>query len=344
MAEALTYFNIYCYDFLMFKVSVIIPVYNVEKYLAECLNSVCGQTLRDIEIICVNDGSTDGSAKILAGYKKKDKRLKVITQKNKGQSAARNAGLSAASGQYLYFMDSDDVLKPDALTLLTKKSDRDKLDVLYFDAAVIFADSKTAKRRRWYANFYRRQKEYGGVATGQRLFALMKNNGEYRVQPCLQLIRRQYWQKLNLFFYEGVFLEDNLFNFLCMLQAERVSHLQQELFIRRINEGSTMTRSRTFKHFYGAFHAVVQMLGFAIERNINDPAVLQEIADCLEAAVSIYDLLPAVEKNKAGSLPPLENYFFAILIQHGGQKWRRYKNKCLRRCKDFVKNLLGGLG
>ncbi|MDR1452545.1 MAG: glycosyltransferase [Candidatus Margulisbacteria bacterium] len=323
------------------KVSVIIPVYNVEKYLAECLNSVCGQTLRSLEIICVNDGSTDGSAEILAKYKQKDKRLKVITQKNKGQSAARNAGLSTASGQYLYFMDSDDVLKSDALTILTKKSDRGKLDVLYFDATVIFADQKTAKKRWWYADFYRRRKEYRGVTAGQKLFASMKNNGEYRVQPCLQLIRRRYWQRLNLFFYEGVFLEDNLFNFLCMLQAGRVSHLQQELFIRRVNEGSTMTRPKTFQHFYGAFHALVQMLGFAIKRNINEPAVLQEITDCLNAAVSIYDLLPAVEKNKASGLPPLESYFFAILVQHGGQKWQRYKNKCVRCCKDFVKSLLG---
>jgi glycosyltransferase involved in cell wall biosynthesis len=328
----------------MLKVSVIIPVYNVERYLMECLDSICGQALRDIEIICVNDGSTDGSAKILAAYRKKDQRLKVITQENKGQSAARNAGLSAASGKYLYFMDSDDILKPNALTVLTKKSDRDKLDVLYFDAAVIFANKKTAKRRQWYADFYRRQKEYSDVTTGQKLFALMKNNKEYRVQPCLQLIRRQYWQELNLFFYEGVFLEDNLFNFLCMLQAERVSHIKQELFIRRVNEGSTMTKRRTFQHFYGAFHGFVQMLGFVTTRNINEPAILREIADCLDSAISIYDLLPSAEKNKAKSLPQLENYFFVILVQDGGQKWRRYINKCTRRCKDFIKNLFYSFG
>ena len=86
----------------MKKLSVIIPVYNVEEYLEECLNSVCNQTLTDIEIICVNDGATDNSGKILHTFAKKDKRIQVIEQENAGLSAARNTGMKYATGNILH--------------------------------------------------------------------------------------------------------------------------------------------------------------------------------------------------------------------------------------------------
>jgi glycosyltransferase involved in cell wall biosynthesis len=94
----------------MTKISVIIPVYNVEKYLRECLDSVIHQTMKDIEIICVNDGSTDGSSDILNRYSMKDERFKIITQKNLGISVARNKGIESANGDYIAFIDSDDYL------------------------------------------------------------------------------------------------------------------------------------------------------------------------------------------------------------------------------------------
>lgn len=90
------------------KVSVIIPVYNVEIYLAECLDSVLQQTLRDIEIICINDGSTDRSSEVLQEYVNKDSRIIIINQENKGLGSARNRGLEIATGEYVAFLDSDD--------------------------------------------------------------------------------------------------------------------------------------------------------------------------------------------------------------------------------------------
>lgn len=90
------------------KVSIIMPVYNVEKYLKKCLNSLINQTLDDIEIICVNDGSTDNSDKILQEFAQKDSRIKILTQSNKGQSVARNLAIENANGEYLGFVDSDD--------------------------------------------------------------------------------------------------------------------------------------------------------------------------------------------------------------------------------------------
>ncbi|MDR1123958.1 MAG: glycosyltransferase, partial [Elusimicrobiota bacterium] len=98
-------------------ISIIIPVYNTGRYLPRCLDSVLAQTFKDFEVIAVNDGSSDNSANILADYAKKDSRIKVITQANQGQSMARNNGLKAARGRFVYFIDSDDYIHPQLLEI-----------------------------------------------------------------------------------------------------------------------------------------------------------------------------------------------------------------------------------
>ena len=111
------------------KVSVIIPVYNVEKYLRACLDSIVNQTLKDVEIICVDDGSTDGSAVILAEYAAKDNRIKVVRTVNGGAGVARNVGLDLAHGEYAYFSDSDDILHRKLLELLYKAAIRQGAEI-----------------------------------------------------------------------------------------------------------------------------------------------------------------------------------------------------------------------
>ena len=112
------------------KVSVIIPVYNVEKYLTRCLQSVCGQTMKDIEIICVNDGSTDNSAHILAEFAAQDSRVKVITQENRVQSIARNIGIEKAIGNYIFFVDADDFIHQQTLEYLYMIANKSKCNVI----------------------------------------------------------------------------------------------------------------------------------------------------------------------------------------------------------------------
>lgn len=111
------------------KISVIIPVYNVEKYLARCLDSVISQTLKDIEIICVNDGSTDNSANILSVYAEKDERIKIITQSNAGISEARNIGIQKASGKFIGFVDSDDFIEKDFYEKLYTSAIKNNADI-----------------------------------------------------------------------------------------------------------------------------------------------------------------------------------------------------------------------
>ena len=102
------------------EVSVIVPIYNVQKYLKKCLDSIINQTLQNIEIICVNDGSTDDSKNILAEYGAQDGRIKVVSQENKGQSAARNLAMQIATGNWVFFVDSDDFIHPQTLEIMLK--------------------------------------------------------------------------------------------------------------------------------------------------------------------------------------------------------------------------------
>ncbi|MDR2457303.1 MAG: glycosyltransferase [Clostridiales Family XIII bacterium] len=113
------------------KVSIIIPVWNTEPYLRRCLDSVVNQTLKDLEIICVNDASPDSSAEILQEYAQKDSRIKIVTHnKNQGLSAARNTGVDVCTGEYVYFIDSDDWIDLDYLERMVRVIDDKKLDVV----------------------------------------------------------------------------------------------------------------------------------------------------------------------------------------------------------------------
>lgn len=118
------------------KVSVIMPVYNVEKYLKQCLDSVITQTYTNVEVICVDDGSTDHSLDILRFYEKKDSRIKVLTQENQGPSVARNRALDVATGKYISFVDSDDFLQWNAYEILTLVAEQNDLDLIMFGANV----------------------------------------------------------------------------------------------------------------------------------------------------------------------------------------------------------------
>ena len=109
------YYKNYFQVIFLVKISVVIPVYNVEDFLEECLESIINQTFKDIEVICINDGSTDSSLEILNSYKEKDKRFKIFSQENLGHAVATNKGISIAKGDYLFLMDSDDILNLSAL-------------------------------------------------------------------------------------------------------------------------------------------------------------------------------------------------------------------------------------
>lgn len=130
----------------MKKVSIIVPVYNMEKYLNKCMDSLVNQTLEDIEIITINDGSKDSSLKILNEYKEKyPNKVVIINQENQGISVARNNGINAATGKYIGFVDSDDYVKTDMFEKLYKKIEKTKSDIVICDYEKYFMNTEEFK-------------------------------------------------------------------------------------------------------------------------------------------------------------------------------------------------------
>ena len=235
----------------MLKVSIITPVYNAEAYLQQCLDSVLNQTLHDMEFLCVNDGSTDRSGEILLEYQAKDHRIKVLTQVNSGQGAARNRGLDVAKGEYIYFMDADDELADrDALFKLAQEMKRENLNVLFFDAQTVVDDG--IDNTSVCAEDYIRKKNYSTVRCGHELFSEFLKNREYTVSPCLAIYRRAFLEENNIRFpSERIFYEDNIFMTRVLLTAKRVSHRPWQLYIRKVHANSTITSKPTMRHLRG---------------------------------------------------------------------------------------------
>lgn len=144
-------------------VSVVIPVYNVENYLNDCVKSVVNQTYQNLEIILVDDGSTDSSPQMCDQYAKQDNRIKVIHQENSGVAIARNVGIKNASGSYLYFLDSDDYLVPNAIQIMYDTIEKEKSEIVFFEAETFKDDQKKELKMLTYI----RNKNYGSCGGGR---------------------------------------------------------------------------------------------------------------------------------------------------------------------------------
>ena len=139
-------------SWFLVKISVIIPVFNVENYLAKCLDSVINQTLKEIEIICVDDGSTDNSFNILNEYKNSDDRIQVYQQENGGHSAATNTALKYIEGDYIFFLDSDDWIELDALEKLYNNATQNNSDLVLYDSIEHLPQNQFRERRFYILN------------------------------------------------------------------------------------------------------------------------------------------------------------------------------------------------
>ena len=258
------------------KVSVIVPMYNVEKYIAECIESVCRQKLEEIEIICINDGSSDGTAEIINRLQLKDKRIIRIDQKNKGVSASRNVGLKVAKGEYILFLDSDDYLKEEALGILYKTAKEQRLDELFFSATSFFDTEDLMHKQNLYSNYYERTGSYLKVLTGKEMFIAMHQNNEFKPSVCLQLWRRELIEEHKLRFYEGIIHEDNLFTIEAMSVSNRTMFLNEHLYMRRVRNNSIMTKEKAFQNAYGYFKVICELIEFAQKKHLSTDSVYWE--------------------------------------------------------------------
>ena len=250
----------------MSKISVIIPIYNVEKYIKGCLESICNQTYKDLEIICVNDGTPDNTMAIVEKIAKKDKRIKIINKENGGQSSARNAGLEIATGKYVYFIDSDDQLKENALETLITKMEAEDLDTLYFDAENIYEDDHAKDNSFVDDDYYKRRFKYDKEYTGQSLFVEMKKNDEYRASPCLQMNKLSLLNDNNIRFYEGIIHEDEIFSMQICIYSKKAAHIKELFYIRLVQNESTMSSSKYLKRSKGYFISLLELANLVCDK------------------------------------------------------------------------------
>ncbi|MDR1391863.1 MAG: glycosyltransferase [Clostridiales bacterium] len=212
------------------KISLIMPIYNVEKYLQESLESAIKQTFEKIEIICVNDGSTDSSLNILKEYEKKDSRIIVKDQLNKGVSNARNVGLNIAKGEYIAFLDPDDYLQSDALKIAYEKAKKNNSDIL------VFGFTAFPETNEWL--------EKSGKNRNKNYIENSINAYFENVTPCVwnKLYKKTLLRKNDIKFIEQVNIgEDACFNMMAFPGSKTITFIQDRLYNYRTCRKDSLT-------------------------------------------------------------------------------------------------------
>ncbi|WP_347862242.1 glycosyltransferase [Salimicrobium sp. PL1-032A] len=258
----------------MSQVSIIVPVYNTYDYLAQCLDSLVNQTFKDIEILLINDGSTDSSKEICLEYEKNYSFISYYEQPNQGQGTARNNGLKKAKGKYVYFMDSDDLIDPFCIQILYKESEKDCLDLLLFEGESFLDKNSTIHSSDKGKFNYVRSKEYSTSDIGENTFVDQVENNDFFPSPCLLFVKKRLLDESGLLFYEGIIYEDALFTLELMLYSKRTKHIKKKLFHRRIRVNSTMT-GENHKKKYESQATVVCELNNRYLRKIKDNSGLE---------------------------------------------------------------------
>ncbi len=293
------------------QISIVIPVYNMEKYINECIDSVLNQKDVALEIICINDGSIDATYDILKQYAELNSNIVVYTQENYGLSASRNKGIELAQGRYIYFLDGDDLLANeyilhDALEQLDSK----ELDLLELDAESFFESDEIRVKNKNYERAYQRINAYGMYENGYELLLKLLAGGDYYASSCIRIYRSSFLRKNNLKFTEGILYEDNIHTLSCFLLAGRVMHVNRTIMKRRIREGSIMQSDVDFHKFYSyvTVYEETMKLWDKYGNNLVDKQMERLCDDYKNLARYMYRMLTYHEKNKINDLAPAQRY------------------------------------
>lgn len=228
----------------MIKVSVIIPVFNVEPYLKECLNSLIPQTLKDIEIICIDDCSTDNSLKILQEYAKKDERIKVFEQKeNKGQGFARNFGITLAQGEFITFCDPDDYVEKTMYEKMYAQAKNLNSDVVMCEVKKFFEKTKKFKVKKTYLSYKNVYKSELANLKPRTNIDKSEISKLILVTPAYswnKIYKRDFILKNNIKFLNSKTYEDTVFGISALIFAENVSYIDEHFYTYRIRKTSSL--------------------------------------------------------------------------------------------------------
>ncbi len=211
---------------MQYSIGVIIPIYNMEEYLAECLESVVNQTVSFDEVILINDGSFDKSKQICEQYCEKFSYFKLINQKNQGLGAARNNGMLCLKSDYFIFLDSDDYIDLHMVEIIKKRLSNQ--DVVFYSASI-----KESMEGITHSNTYIRDEKMNGCSMSGLEYFYQSFPTDYIVSSCMAIYKRKFIEKHNILFPEGMYYEDNYFYIKVILNAKEVSAIPNQFYVRR---------------------------------------------------------------------------------------------------------------
>lgn len=239
----------------MKKISIIIPVYNKEDRIRDCLDSILNQKISDVEVICVDDMSTDNSYRIVLEYSNKYSEIVAVkNNENRGAGYSRNVALALASGEYVWFIDADDYICDNSLRQIMDIIIQQDVDVLAFDLLRIDEKGK------YYA--YSLNQSILTSINGESLFEQIGKEKKIRASTCTQVYSKRYLDRINLKFTEGLIAEDAVFSMRAMICAKKVQYLREPLYIYHKCEQSVSTSTSDYDYFIGTFIAYCAMQQF----------------------------------------------------------------------------------
>ena len=241
------------------KVSIIIPVYNVESYLEECLDSIINQNFKEMEIILVNDGSTDNSGIIAEEYSKRDGRIRIIHQENGGASAARNIGLDLAQGEYIAFIDSDDWVKENSLCILYNEAIRHQADVVMGKTLVYHKSRKIGIPYRSIPDEIKHT-----LLSGKECFILLQKAKVFVPMVFNYIYRKSFLDRIKVRFEEGIMTEDELWTPIVICQAEKMVVIDIDFYYYRLQECSVMYSTNIRHRLNSLFKVTEKLFEFAV--------------------------------------------------------------------------------
>ena len=317
---------------IMAKISVIIPVYNVEPYLKQCMDSVVGQTLKDIEIICVDDGSTDGSLDILREYEAEDNRIQIIEQKNAGAGAARNNGMRHATGKYLSFLDSDDFFEPRMLEKAYDLAEKDQADFVAYKSDQYHTEKKQFVSADWviheneipqYHPFNHRQ------MTGNVFKVFVGWAWD-------KLFLKEFVDKHHLTFQEQRTSNDLLFVFSAVVLAKKISVVPMVLAHQRRDAKDSLSKTREYSWdcFY---HALMALRDRLREENLYKELEKDYINYALHFSLWNYNTLSEPTKTKLKD--KLRGEWFRELGVEGKSKEYFYNKQEFEQYQKIMGNM-----
>lgn len=271
------------------RISAIIPAYNTSEWIEDCINSLINQSSSLYEILIIDDNSTDNTLAIAQRYEAINTTIKVFElDQNYGPGYARNYGISKANGDYILFVDSDDLLRQDTVEVLTSKTIEGAYDAIYFNA-----EAFGLKEYRDASNYQRSvgALETNGI-TGQRFFDITYPH-DYFASPCLCLYKKKVINDADIAFPEGIFFEDEFFSFVFVQEAQSICYINESFYKRRYRKGSTVTTKNNCDKF-ADYHKCFAMINNYIFRKYGcelSYSIKQYILDMYIAIIEAYHTL-----------------------------------------------------